>query len=97
MKSEAQQNVEAARAMPKKLRDEAAAVWDRAYTEMVIRLEALPVRKCPKVYEVHHAVENARAAFVKSLVAGRPLNECRAAALLAFPSVAQWKNGGGSL
>lgn len=85
MTSTAQANAEAARKLPKRTRDAAAAVWRIVHGDMMGRIEALPMSRRPKVFEVHHAVEVARAAFLAALVAGHGLDVCRTAALKAFP------------
>jgi len=76
-----QEIVEAARNMPAKLKRGASVRWSVVHTFLIMQVEALPISKRPKVFEVHHAIEKARAAFLRELVNGNGINAAHDAAV----------------
>lgn len=76
-----QEIIEKARKLPKKTQNNARAVWQATYDEIIAQANSVPKKKRLKSFEVHHTVEKARAAFLGALVEGKTLDECRALAL----------------
>lgn len=80
-----QEIVDKARKLKPAVRAAASERWAIVQGELLDCFDRLPKARKAKVYEVHHVISKARAAYLAALVAGQPLDVCRDAALAFKP------------